>query len=317
MRVGTYGQSQAMVAAIESLRAQQAKDAGQVATGLKSEFHSDYSPQDIGLILALRNLEADSKAYLNSNALLSTRLKLGQEALAAAGKAVADLKSSASALDGSDPLQPADAAMLQEKAFSAMKTFSDALNANDGTGFLFSGGKTGTAPMDIPFASSLEFQKAYDGTTTPWPLGGSGAAVWYRGDAWMRTDSISPDRTVQTTIPASGPSMQAAMDAMGTLAQGGLAQHPERIAQAIAALSHASSGLDAAAKTLALSEAETAQAGEALATSASGAAGVLGRIVDADPAATAANLASDRAALDAAYAAFAATTRKNLIDYLA
>ncbi len=66
---------------------------------------------------------------------------------------------------------------------------------------------------------------------------------WYAGDRQVQNHRVSEDRTIQAGILAIDPAFEKAIRAMGLIAQGadgtpgGLAQHPERVEQAIALLS--------------------------------------------------------------------------------
>ncbi len=88
---------------------------------------------------------------------------------------------------------------VQQQAFNALKAIEDALNVQANGEYVFSGGKTGTQPINFPFSSLEEFQKYYDGQLVKYPESSSANLSSYKTE-----DSITGGFTLSQDITRLG-----------------------------------------------------------------------------------------------------------------
>ncbi len=174
-RVGTFAQRSSLVQQMMTTQKRLYDTQVQIATEKKSQDYAGISSNSFRLV-TLENDKARNQLFIQSNTIANTRLS----AMATSAEAIDDrlrtMRSDLLNLTMGDFETPLDDEArdkledIQVRAFAALKDIADYLNARQDGRYLFSGGRSDSAAVDIPFSSLSEFQATYDGVDVTYPV---------------------------------------------------------------------------------------------------------------------------------------------------
>ncbi|MBE1237585.1 hypothetical protein IHV25_07980 [Phaeovibrio sulfidiphilus] len=171
-RVGSYAQNSFMISNLSRMQKTMADLQVQQATLLKSQQYTGIGVDTYRLVnMETQVTKIDTYYTTNQNTTLSVKLMTQ-----AVESIDSDLSNAIAALKEFNSLnitpgnlnkdQQAKLDRAQEAAFSALQGLAESLNStDDGSKYLFSGGKSDTAPVKFAYSSLKQFQADWDGKT--------------------------------------------------------------------------------------------------------------------------------------------------------
>jgi len=149
-RVSTASQSAYLLAQIENAGAALDKTQAQIASKVNSTTYAGFGDKTQVLTATLA-ANARNSAYTNATSLASTQVDLQDTQLTSLQSLAAQLKKAVS-----DAVANNDASTLMTQASSIFSQATAILNSKDANGaYIYSGGKTGTAPVTVNSLSDL------------------------------------------------------------------------------------------------------------------------------------------------------------------
>lgn len=190
-RVGSYAQHNSLVTQMLAIEKRLMATQTQINTEKKSQDYKGIAYDSFRLV-SMETEVSRLAVYQSTNKLASSRLQTTSTAIEAVDQTIRDFKSllnqfsltdlGVRTTDGAGPpasyTGPAPALSaedtskiedIQERAFEALKSMEYYLNTSHDGRYVFAGGKTQTAPVDIPFGSLNAFQAVFDGKTVTYP----------------------------------------------------------------------------------------------------------------------------------------------------
>jgi len=140
-RVGTFQQSQVMLAELMRTRAQEAVHQRQVATGKVAQSFKEL-PREANSLLSAKAVKLQTESYIETGKALANRLEIQNLHLESLSSAAADLRQAVT-----DAVSLDDGVGFADKLQAAFSQAVNALNAKVDGKFLFNGGVSDTAPV--------------------------------------------------------------------------------------------------------------------------------------------------------------------------
>lgn len=210
----------------------------QVNTEQKSQSYAGLGNTSFRLV-NLETQRADADHYIQTNQSLELRLNMMQTGMESLRDTVREFRSKLEIFetnnnDGATTQEAVDD--IQRWAFRVMEQMQDFLNTQVDGQYIFAGGKTQTAPVDLGLTTLEDFQLDYtgldpDGSDVNIPDGAvtdryypTSRAIhvtsYYQGDDQSMTYRVDNDREIEMGINAIDPAFEKAIRAMGLIAQG-------------------------------------------------------------------------------------------------
>ncbi len=184
-RVPTYVTQTNMIARNTASAVTLDKLSYQVTTGFKGQTYDVYD-SSVNRVLTFESQVALNTKFIDTNKVMSTRQELMLNSVEQITAEIQNFKSllidfASQDLTNLNPdytvnppeLLSADAQAeinnLQLSAFNLMKSMETYLNIQADNGYIFSGGETDTAPVEIAWNTLEEFQAMFDGNFTTYP----------------------------------------------------------------------------------------------------------------------------------------------------
>jgi len=172
-RVATFTSRQMLIARMNELNARLHDSQVQVATEKKSQTYSGIATDSFRLL----NFESETsrvQSYLDNNAVAMVRLNTMEQSIDSASASLKDFRQELIDFTARDPDDwtndyEQDFKNVQGRAFAVMKDIEYFMNANLDGRYLFSGAKSGEAPVQLPFDTLEDFQAMFDGGTVTFP----------------------------------------------------------------------------------------------------------------------------------------------------
>lgn len=250
IRIGTRAQQQLLISA--TLRTQnRVMDAQtQVATGKKTQQFSGIA-SDASRLVTIKGELARTDQFQDNITISEKRLKLMNFSLEEIDNIARDFRSQlTTALNG----DTADLLNLPTQAQGLLDQVVDMLNVRDDSRYLFAGGRTDTAPVDLANGT-------YTVPTAP-PFDTTADTGYYEGDSVIQQTRIDEDFDLEYGITADEPALEKVVRSLDTIAQMTFsnpitAAEQQAVRDAVATLSEAidDNGTD---KTISALSAETA-----------------------------------------------------------
>ena len=298
MRVATFGISEQMIAA--ALRTQSAMASQQIqeASGQVSSDFAGYG-SSTQQILNLQVSVSRSQSYVDAATAAGNKV----EVMYSTVNSVADLLTQfRSLLTGASSASSTDATSVTQSAQDMLEQMASLLNTQYSGSYLFAGGRTTTAPVDLDSATNANSPSSPDSS-------------YYQGDGEIASVRVSDSHSVSYGVTADNTAFEQALRAMNLVAKNSplsadtLTEALTLATSAVDAVGVLQSGISNSAASI--ERASTLQAdyqsfAETLGTSLTG----------VDVAAVTASLSTYQAQLTASYAAIAKVQSLQLASYL-
>ena len=298
MRVATFGISEQMIAA--ALRTQSAMASQQIqeASGQVSSDFAGYG-SSTQQILNLQVSVSRSQSYVDAATAAGNKV----EVMYSTVNSVADLLTQfRSLLTGASSASSTDATSVTQSAQDMLEQMASLLNTQYSGSYLFAGGRTTTAPVDLDSATNATSPSSPD-------------TSYYQGDGEIASVRVSDSHSVSYGVTADNTAFEQALRAMNLVAKNSplsadtLTEALTLATSAVDAVGVLQSGISNSAASI--ERASTLQAdyqsfAETLGTSLTG----------VDVAAVTASLSTYQAQLTASYAAIAKVQSLQLASYL-
>lgn len=167
-RIGTYGASQQYLSSLLTLQARTNKEELQITSGLKSQTYSGIA-QSANNVLNYQVMNSQTQQYLTNNSITSTKLQASSAAIGGIQTSITTFLNELKTFQQTGAYDQGSINQLQTFAFQGMQNIQAYLNTSINGEYLFSGGKTSTAPMQMDAASLSQLQAQYNGSTITYP----------------------------------------------------------------------------------------------------------------------------------------------------
>lgn len=172
-RVTTYASNQVMLRSILDLQSRLNDSALAVNTERKTQTYSGLAPDAFRLV-NLETLHTATDNYNAGNKTAEVRVQAASTAVENARKSVADFLGKLQDFakfrtDTPTPEYLAQITSIRQQAVQTMANVQYYMNSDIDGMFLFSGGKTDTAPVSLPTSSLSTFEAMYNGGTVTFP----------------------------------------------------------------------------------------------------------------------------------------------------
>ena len=167
-RIGTYGASQQYIQQIMNLQSQSNKDELSVSSGHISQTYSGIA-ENADTVLNFQVSKSLSQQYQTDNDITGTKLQAATSAVSGVQNTVTTFLNHLKSFKQNSPTDQASINQLQTFAFQGLQDMQAYLGTNINGSYLFSGGKTSVAPMQMPAATLDQFQGIYNGSTNSYP----------------------------------------------------------------------------------------------------------------------------------------------------
>lgn len=172
-RIGTFATQQALIQRMLEVQKRVFDGQTQVGTEKKSQDYAGISTDSYRLI-NIENEKTRIDRFVNNNTSAEVNIKAMNTSVKSIDDVMRNLRQELIGFTGRDltDKSPQDVSAvrdIQEKAFAALSQIEFSLNLKIDGKYLFGGGKTGEAPVSIPFDNVSEFQKVYDGVKVTYP----------------------------------------------------------------------------------------------------------------------------------------------------
>jgi flagellar hook-associated protein 3 FlgL len=298
MRVATFGISEQMIAAAMRTQSTMASQQIQEASGQVSTDFAGYG-SSTQQILNLQVSVARSQSYVDAATAAGNKVEVVYSTV----NSVADLLTQfRTLLTGASGASSTDATSVTQSAQDMLEQMASLLNTQYSGSYLFAGGRTTTAPVDLDSATNA---------TSP----SSADTSYYQGDGEFASVRVSDSHSVSYGVTADDTAFEQALRAMNLVAKNSplsadtLTEALTLATSAVDAVGVLQSGISNSAASI--ERASTLQAdyqsfAETLGTSLTG----------VDVAAVTASLSTYQAQLTASYAAIAKVQSLQLASYL-
>lgn len=298
MRVATFGISEQMIAAAMRTQSTMASQQIQEASGQVSTDFAGYG-SSTQQILNLQVSVSRSQSYVDAATAAGNKV----EVMYSTVNSVADLLTQfRTLLTGASGASSTDATSVTQSAQDMLEQMASLLNTQYSGSYLFAGGRTTTAPVDLDSVTAA---------TSP----SSADTSYYQGDGEIASVRVSDSHSVSYGVTADNTAFEQALRAMNLVAnnsplsQDTLTEALTLATSAVDAVGVLQSGISNSAASI--ERASTLQAdyqsfAETLGTSLTG----------VDVAAVTASLSTYQAQLTASYAAIAKVQSLQLASYL-
>lgn len=172
-RVPTYTSRQVLISQMLETQNRVYASQTQVNTEKKSQTYSGIATDSFRLI-NFENQSSRLAQYTAGNKVANIRLETMQNSVNSSQASLQEYKAllaDFSSRDYNDMSQEDWQALnsIREQSFSAMKDLQYYLNTSVDGRYLFSGGRTDTAPVELPWGNAAQFAQVFDGTNTVFP----------------------------------------------------------------------------------------------------------------------------------------------------
>lgn len=145
----------------------------QLSTEKKSQTYSGIS-SDAFRLVNFENESARTSAFITANQVANTRLSAMSTSVDSSRDSLVNFRDELNNFLGRDlstmdDQEISDFKALQDRAFNIMKDVESYMDLKIDGQYVFAGGKTNTAPVNIPYNSVEDYQKVYDGNTVTAP----------------------------------------------------------------------------------------------------------------------------------------------------
>ena len=301
-RIGDLASQNLTLYYLGQLQARSNAEQMQISSELKADRYKGIA-SDAPRIVSLENGVTRARQFVDSNNQLLGRLKqtelLVRNVFDLAQRARSDLLSALSREQFDNLLTQGAASTLQEVA--------GALNSTDGNRYLFSGGRTNTAPVDL---STLPPDGIFVGTA---------ASYYYRGDTQILSARVSPEVTVAHGVTADEQGFEETVRALQMIATVDTSDPVAARATldaALGILDQAITDLPGIVARIGASQVSLERNTEQHSAFILGAETEITRLQNTDVAEVATRLSADRNTLEASYAALARLRSLSLVDFL-
>lgn len=199
-RIGTYGSSQLYLSRITDIQQRLSEEQVQVTTQKKSENYTGIA-KDTNRLLIFETSKTQSQQFIDGNKTASTKLEVMDAALSSMRTSMTDFKNQLQNFYTNTTKDPASIKQVQDFAFRSMIDLQAYLQTDVDGQYVFGGGRTSTAPVELPAASLQKFQSLYDGISTTYPTS---------RDAQMQKVSTTNDKTGDLTFSQADGTITAA-----------------------------------------------------------------------------------------------------------
>jgi flagellin-like hook-associated protein FlgL len=172
-RVPTYMSRQVLMSRMQDVQSRLYDSQTQVNTEKKSQTYSGISDDTFRLI-NFENQRDRLNRYTANNQVANIRVSAMSNSIDATQKSLIEFKSllmDFSSRDYND-MSPEDTQALSDirsQSFTAMKDVQYYMNVSVDGRYLFSGGRTDVAPVNLPWSNVDEFAQVFDGTNVTYP----------------------------------------------------------------------------------------------------------------------------------------------------
>jgi flagellar hook-associated protein 3 FlgL len=195
MRVATFALTDQMVASALRTEATMANMQVQEASGLKSEYLANYGA-DTGHVINLQVSVTRSQSYIDAATLADSKTNVMYTAIGQVSDIVTKLRTALSSASTGSGTEATSAVSAAQQLLQQMQ---GVLNTQYDGQYVFSGGKTSTAPMDLTsFATGAGSLTATD-------------TSYYQGDNELASVRVSGSQTVTYGVTAADPAFEEVM----------------------------------------------------------------------------------------------------------
>jgi flagellin-like hook-associated protein FlgL len=210
-RIGTYGASQQYLFNMLSLQQRTNKEELQISSGKISQTYSGIAAA-ANSVLNYQVLNTETQQYQTDNSITTTKLQAASSAVGGVQTSITTFLNQLKNFQQNGAYDQGSINQLQTFAFQGLQNIQAYLNSNINGEYLFSGGKTSTAPMQMQSASLSQFQSQYNGYTITYPTTTGGDLL---------TADITPKQSTSLSFqPSSGTIVAAQADALDSVATG-------------------------------------------------------------------------------------------------
>ncbi len=210
-RIGTYGASQQYLQQILNLQDRTNKEELQVSSGKVSQTYSGIA-QSADTVLNFQVSESLTAQYQTDNSVTNTKLQASGAAVTGIQTTITNFKNQLVSFQQNSTTDQQQVTQLQTFAFQAMQDMQAYLGANINGDYLFSGGKTSTAPVQLPASTMDGFQAIYDGSNLSYPTTGSADL--------LNVNMGAKQTTALSFVPSSGVIVGAQANALAPVTTG-------------------------------------------------------------------------------------------------
>ena len=300
MRVATFGISEQMIAAALRTQSTMANAQIQEASGVVSSDFGGYG-SSTQQILNLQVSVTRSQSYIDAATQADSKIQVMYSTV----NSVADLITQfRSLLTSATNAASTDSTSVTQSAQDMLQQMASLLNTQYDGGYLFSGARTGQAPVDISSST-------YAAATSP----SSADTSYYQGDHELASVRVSDSRTVSYGVAADNTAFEQALRALNLVANNSslststLNEALDLATNAVDAVGVVQSKISNASSSI--------EKASAYQTEYQSFANTLGSdLTSVDVAAVTAQLSTYQAQLTASYAAIAKVQSLNLASYL-
>jgi flagellar hook-associated protein 3 FlgL len=300
MRVATFATSQQMIAASLRTQSTMAEQQMQEATGVISTDFAGLGAKT-QQVLNLQVSVTRSQSYIDAATLASSKVQVMYSAVDSVADLVTQFRS---LLTASTNAASTDTSSVAASAQQMLSSMASLLNTQYDGGYLFAGGRTDQAPVDVSSA-------AYPAATSP----STASTSYYQGDSAAASVRVSDSQTVTYGVTADNTAFEQVLRAMNLVA----GNAPLSTATLNEALALTTSSVDAigVVQTQISNAASSIEKASASQSDYQTYAQTLGSdLTGVDVAAVTASLSTYQAQLTASYAAIAKVQSLNLASYL-
>jgi flagellar hook-associated protein 3 FlgL len=299
MRVATFALSDQMITSALRTQAVMANVQVQESSGLKSEDFGGYG-SDAGRVINLQVSVTRAQSYIDAATLADSKVQVMYSAVGSMTNIITQLRSQLSAATTGSSTATASVVNSAQQMLAQMGSL---LNTQYNGEYVFSGGRTTTAPADLSSFSTGAGSVSTSDTS------------YYKGDDETASVRVSDDQTVSYGVTADNSAFEQVMRVLKFVANSSSLSSTD-ITQA---LNLASNALDATSTV----QAKVSSAASQIQTASSSQsdyqsfAQTLGTdLTGVDVAAVTAQLSTYQAQLTASYSAIAKIQSLNLANYL-
>ena len=210
-RIGTYGAGQQYLQQILALQSRTNQEELQVSSGKLSQTYSGIS-QSANTVLNFQVSASLTQQYVTDNSVTDTKLQASTAAVTGMQTTITNFKNQLVSFQQNSNTNPQEIKQLQTFAFQAMQDMQAYLGANINGDYLFSGGKTSTAPVQLPASTVENFQNIYDGSNLSYPTTGSANL--------LNVTMTNRQTTAMSFDPSTGVIVAAQADALAPVTTG-------------------------------------------------------------------------------------------------
>ena len=298
MRVATFAMSGGLVRAALAVQAEESAVTLQQASGLTSSDWAGYG-SSAGRIVDLQTSLDRATAYAAAANAADTRVEQLYTAVGSIIDVVSDFKATLTGFSAT--LTDSGEATMASEAGSVLETVVLLLNSRFEGGYLFSGGATTTAAVDLD---------AIVGQAAP----SSADTSWYQGGDTRASTRVGEDRSVSWGATADEEGFETAIRALAMIADGNV--EGADVTEALDLLTEAIDGMTTTQTRLSLSAASLESAAAEQEDYQTFVTSLLTDTTSVDVAEVSVRLSTLQTQLEAAYSAIGTIQSLSLVDYL-